>query len=210
MCHQNDWWGGKRGWGSWRGWFSFTFIVIHWKVLFIVTLWDTKSCSFSKIEINLFDRNFRRMHCSSWWVNSTYFGIQNNKKSLAFKFKGSWTKKCRRSTSFVIIITTFCIEWKQIRQGKKKVAVVIHLFSSWWFVISINRQSVCVEKKYDMHNKKKNCFVRENVFTRRMLAHSKSNWAFLSSSKNALLRSYALWNCRHEPLWVECPYIKVS
>ena len=33
---------------------------------------------------------------------------------------------------------------------------------------------------------------------------------FKDISTNALLCSYALWNCRHEPLWVECPYIKVS
>ena len=33
---------------------------------------------------------------------------------------------------------------------------------------------------------------------------------FKDISKNALLCSYALWNCRHEPLWGECPYIKVS
>ena len=31
-----------------------------------------------------------------------------------------------------------------------------------------------------------------------------------SLSKTALLCSYALWNCRHEPVWVECPYIKIS
>ena len=32
---------------------------------------------------------------------------------------------------------------------------------------------------------------------------------FRDVAKNVLLCSYALWNCRHEPLWVECPYIKV-
>ena len=32
---------------------------------------------------------------------------------------------------------------------------------------------------------------------------------FRDVAKTVLLCSYALWNCRHEPLWVECLYIKV-
>ena len=30
---------------------------------------------------------------------------------------------------------------------------------------------------------------------------------FRDVAKNVFLCSYALWNCRHKPLWVECPYI---
>ena len=32
---------------------------------------------------------------------------------------------------------------------------------------------------------------------------------FTDVSKTVLLCSYALWNSRHEPVWEECPYIKI-
>ena len=32
---------------------------------------------------------------------------------------------------------------------------------------------------------------------------------FNDISKNALLCSYSIWNARHEPSWIECPYIKI-
>ena len=33
---------------------------------------------------------------------------------------------------------------------------------------------------------------------------------FRDVAKDVLLCSYALWNCKHDPKWVECPYIKVQ
>ena len=40
---------------------------------------------------------------------------------------------------------------------------------------------------------------------------SKAHQSFFRDvAENILLCSYALWNCRHEPLWVECSNIKVE